>query len=91
MDLGKTFNDYSDTAAAIANIDLLITIDTSVAHLAGAMNKLAWVLLYKESEWRWMMDIDYSPWYKSLKIFRQKEKNNWETVFQDILQELSRK
>jgi len=88
VDLGSSFNDYSDTAAAIANLDLVITIDTSVAHIAGAMNKPAWVLLHTENEWRWMVDREDTPWYKSIKLFRQKEKDNWQEVFDRVCNEL---
>lgn len=87
-DLGSEFNDYSDTAAAIANLDLVISVDSSVAHLAGAMNKPVWILLSKESSWRWFLDREDSPWYKSARLFRQKELNNWNEVFDRLLKEL---
>lgn len=87
-DLGSGFNNYSDTAAAIANLDLVITVDTSVAHLAGAMGKPVWILLHTENEWRWMLNRNDSPWYKSAKLFRQRAKNNWNDVFESVYSEL---
>lgn len=89
--LGDTFDDYSDTAAAIANLDLVIAVDTSIAHLAGAMNKQTWVVIHKESEWRWMIDREDSPWYKSVKLFRQQETDNWEELFNRVYNELKTK
>ena len=89
IDLGSGFNDYSDTAAAIANLDLVITIDTSIAHLAAAMNKPTWIVLSYIPEWRWLLDREDTPWYKSVRLFRQKEKNNWEEVFDRVCCELN--
>lgn len=88
-DLGKTFNDFSDTAAAIENLDLLISVDTAVVHLAGAMNKTIWVLLSYIPEWRWFLDSEKSPWYKSAKLFRQDNSQNWNNVFEDVLNNLN--
>ena len=90
-DLGSVFNDYSDTAAAISNLDLVITIDTSVAHLAAAMNKPTWILLPYFPEWRWIRDREDTPWYKSIKLFKQKERNNWEEVMDRVCKELANK
>lgn len=87
-DLGKTFKDFSDTAAAIENLDLLISVDTSVVHLAGAMNKLVWVLLPYIPEWRWFLDSDKSEWYGSAKLYRQDESRNWNSVFKKVLKDL---
>jgi len=88
-DLGSTFKDFADTAAAIANLDLVITVDTAVAHLAGAMGKPVWLLLHTQSEWRWMTNREYTPWYSSIKLFRQNEKDNWEELFNRVYCELS--
>jgi tetratricopeptide (TPR) repeat protein len=86
--LGEEFNDFSDTAAAIANLDLVISVDTSVAHLAGAMGKPVWVLLPFIPDWRWMLVREDSPWYPSMRLFRQTQKGDWEEVFQRITSEL---
>jgi len=88
IDLGNTFNDFSDTAAAIENLDLLISNDTSLVHLAGAMAKPTWVLLPFAPEWRWFLDSEDTPWYKSVRLFRQKEMNNWEEVMDRICDDL---
>ncbi|HXE53967.1 MAG TPA: tetratricopeptide repeat protein [Tepidisphaeraceae bacterium] len=69
--------DFVDTAALIANLDLVISVDTAVAHLAGAMGTPVWLLLPKRADWRWMLDRDDSPWYPTMKLFRQKEAGQW--------------
>lgn len=89
IDLSETFNDFSDTAAAIENLDLVICNDTSVAHLAGAMGKPCWILLPFVQNWRWHTDLSYSPWYKSVKLFKQIEPGNWEEVFERVYNELN--
>lgn len=90
IDLGSTFQDFSDTAAAIENLDLVICNDTSVAHLAGALGKNCWVILPFSQDWRWSMDISYNPWYKSIKMFKQKELGNWDGVFEQVHRELEK-
>lgn len=91
VDLGSTFDDFTDTAAAIENLDLVISNDTSVAHLAGAMGKECWVLLPFVQEWRWSTDISYCPWYNSLKLFKQTTPNDWDGVFEDVKKCLNEK
>lgn len=90
VDLGETFNDFSDTAAALENLDLLICNDTSVANLAGALGKPCWMLLPFVQNWRWHTDISYSPWYKSIRMFKQNEPENWSQVFEAVEQELKK-
>ncbi len=75
---------FVDTAAIIENLDLVITCDTSIAHLSGAIGKKTFLLLQKNSEWRWLHTGDYSPWYDSIKIYRQKKQDDWESVFKDV-------
>lgn len=89
-DLGTTFDDFSDTAAAIENLDLIITNDTSIAHLAGALGKQCWIVLPFVQNWRWHTDLSYSPWYKSVKLFKQSEEGNWDGVFEKVYGELKR-
>lgn len=89
IDLSEEFNDFGDTAAAIENLDLVICNDTSVAHLAAAMGKPTWILLPFVPNWRWHTDISYSPWYKSVKFFKQSEPNNWDDVFEQVYEKLS--
>lgn len=90
IDLSEEFNDFGDTAAAVENLDLVICNDTSVAHLAAAMGKPTWILLPFVQNWRWHTDISYSPWYKSVKLFKQTKPNNWEDVFEKVYAELSK-
>lgn len=88
IDLGKTFSNFSDTAGAIENMDLVICNDTSLAHLAGAMTKPCWVLLPYIYNWRWHSDLSHCDWYDSVKIFRQADHGDWESVFSPVEKEL---
>lgn len=88
VDLGVTFNDFSDTAAAVDNMDLVICNDTSLAHLAGAMGKRCYILLPFVYNWRWHTDLTHCDWYKSVKLFKQKTPNDWNGVFDEIYNEL---
>ena len=81
---------FVDTAAIIENLDLVITCDTSIAHLSGAIGKKTFLLLQKNSEWRWLQDIDYSPWYNSIKIYRQKTQDDWSTVFDNVKKDIKK-
>ncbi len=72
--------DFADTAAILANLDLLISVDTAIVHLAGAMGVPAWLLLPYAPDWRWLLDRDDSPWYPSLRLFRQAHPGDWDTV-----------
>jgi len=88
-DLGSKFCTFSDTAAALKHLDLIVTIDTSVAHLAGALSKNTLLMLPYCPEWRWLKNIDYTPWYKSIKILRQTEINNWDEVIDKVCSNIS--
>jgi tetratricopeptide (TPR) repeat protein len=88
--LGPELNDFADTAAAIANCDLILTIDTSVAHLAGAMAHRAWVLLPYVPDWRWFLEREDTPWYPTLRLFRQEQPGNWTLPLSQVLVELKR-
>jgi len=79
-----------DIAAAMMNLDLVMTCDTSILHLAGAMGVPCWGALKFPACWRWMLDREDSPWYPSVRLFRQAEIGRWETVFDRIAAELSR-
>jgi tetratricopeptide (TPR) repeat protein len=87
-DLRSQMTDFVDTAALIQQLDLVISIDTSVTHLAGALGKPVWLLLPFAPDWRWMLHRDDSPWYPTLRIFRQSVQGNWEPVLQQVREEL---
>ena len=80
IDLQDEQKDFADTAAIVANLDLVISIDTSVAHLAGAMGKPVWILLNNSPDWRWLLDREDSPWYPTARLFRQSTLGNWQDV-----------
>jgi Tfp pilus assembly protein PilF len=87
-DLGPLLHDFSETAAVMANLDLLITCDTGLAHLAGAMGKKVWLALPYEPDWRWMAKRSDSPWYPSMRLFRQPAEGEWGTVFAEMINNL---
>jgi hypothetical protein len=80
LQFGQKLGDFSDTAALISQLDLVISVDTSVAHLAGALGKPVWILLTHAPDWRWLLDRDDSPWYPSARLFRQGEARDWSSV-----------
>src|SRR5262249_54734872 len=79
---------FVDTAAAMESLDLIITSDTSIAHLAGALGRPTWLALTHVPDWRWMLDRDDSPWYPTMRLFRQSQKDDWRSVFATIEHEL---
>ena len=87
-DLGKQFANFHHTALAILQLDLVISADTSVAHLAGALGKPIWTLLPFAPDWRWMLNRSDSPWYPSMTLFRQRKIGDWNSVFQQVKLEL---
>jgi tetratricopeptide (TPR) repeat protein len=87
--LGNQIDDFLDTASIIMNMDLIISVDTSLIHLAGSLNKQSYLMLPWCPEWRWLLDRPDSPWYPSVKIFRQKYFGDWNSVIEDIKYELS--
>jgi tetratricopeptide (TPR) repeat protein len=86
--IGKFFKNFGDTAAVISQLDLVITVDTAVAHLAGALGVQTWVMLPFVPDWRWLMDRDDSPWYPTIRLFRQSNMNDWESVTSKVISEL---
>jgi tetratricopeptide (TPR) repeat protein len=80
LHFGHELQNFADTAALIANLDLVVSVDTSVVHLAGALAKPVWVLLPYIPDWRWLLDRDDSPWYPTARLFRQDETRRWEPV-----------
>lgn len=87
----SALNDFSDTAALISQMDLVITVDTSVAHLAGAMGKECWVLIPSTPDFRWMLNRTDSPWYPSITLFRQPAFNDWTSVIESVREQLKEK
>lgn len=86
VDFTQEFNDFADTAALVANLDLVITVDTVVAHLAGALERPVWTLLSMPADWRWMEHSTNTPWYRSMKLLRQSRAGDWNTVFKRLPQ-----
>ena len=82
-------NDFSDTAAVMENLDLIISVDTSSAHWAGALVKRVWVLNRYDSCWRWLRGREDSPWYPTAKIYHQKQPGNWDEVIERVKIDLS--
>jgi len=80
LHLGDALADFSDTAAVIEHLDLVVAVDTAVAHLAGAMGKPVWILLPYNADWRWLLDRADSPWYPTARLFRQRDIHSWEGV-----------
>jgi ADP-heptose:LPS heptosyltransferase len=79
-----------ETAALIMNLDLVITVDTLVAHLAGTLGKPVWVLLLHAADWRWMIERDDSPWYPAMRLFRQAVPGDWTIPIHRVIEELAR-
>ena len=77
-DLSDELTDFGETAALMENLDLVVTVDTSMGHLAGALGKPAWILIPKAADWRWMLDREDSPWYPSVRLFRQQKPGAWD-------------
>lgn len=86
----STIHDFADTAALIETVDLVISIDTSVAHLAGAMGKPTWTLLPYVADWRWLLDREDSPWYPTMRLFRQPAAGDWPAVLHRVKTELQK-
>jgi hypothetical protein len=81
-DLGDDLGDFLETAAVLRNLDLVITVDTAVAHLAGALGVPVWVALPYSPDWRWLLEREDTPWYPTMRLFRQARPGDWEEVFQ---------
>ena len=84
LNLGAELEDFTDTAAILSQLDLVISVDTSVAHLAGALGKPVWILLQFSADWRWLLERHDSPWYPSARLFRQPAAGEWESVVERV-------
>jgi tetratricopeptide (TPR) repeat protein len=89
VELGRDFENFADTAAALAELDLVVSVDTSVAHLAGAMGKAVALLLPHPAEWRWLVDRVESPWYPTMRLFRQTTGGDWAAPLTRLRDELA--
>ena len=87
--VGAELTDFDDTAAVVALADLVISVDTSVVHLSGALGRPTWVLLPFSPDWRWMLDREDSPWYPTVRLFRQPAPDDWESVIARVSEELA--
>lgn len=85
---GDALHDFGETAALCKELDLIISVDTSVAHLAGALGKPVWLLLPYVPDWRWSLETDRSPWYPTVRLFRQHKLNDWDGVIENVRTEL---
>jgi len=88
VDLTAHLTDFMETAALISCLDLVITVDTSVAHLAAALGCSTWILLPHTPDWRWLLDRDDSPWYPTVRLFRQTETRDYTSVVDRVRTEL---
>jgi ADP-heptose:LPS heptosyltransferase len=82
--------DFAETAAVISELDLVITVDTAVAHLAGSLGKPVWLLLMYASDWRWMLDREDTPWYAGMRLCRQRSPGEWGEVVDRVVRELEK-
>ena len=90
VDLGEKISDFMDTAAVMMNLDLIISVDTAPLHLAGALGLPVWALLRFAGCWRWLLDREDSPWYPTMRLFRQKHWGDWDEVFGRITEEVKK-
>jgi hypothetical protein len=88
IDFMAEMADFADTAALVANLDLVISVDTSVAHLAGALGKPVWLLNRFDTDWRWLTEGEATPWYPTMRIFRQRSGGDWTGVIEEVAQAL---
>jgi len=88
--LDPEINDFQDAAAIMTSLDLVLSCDTSITHLAGALGKPIWVLLPFNPDWRWLLDRSDSPWYPTARLFRQTSRGEWSTVINDVCVELEK-
>ncbi len=88
--LGQHFQDFADTAAALEALDLVIAVDTAVAHLAGGLGVPVWVALPFASDWRWLKEREDSPWYPTMRLFRQRNRGDWPDVFERMASALAK-
>jgi len=84
INIGAEVQDYDDTMALLDSLDLVVTVDTSVGHLAAAMGRPAWILLATAPDWRWLLERSDSPWYPTVRLFRQTVARQWRDVMERV-------
>lgn len=89
LDISEALTDFAATAAAIANLDLVVCVDTSIGHLAGALGKPVWLMVANPADWRWMLERTDTPWYPSMRLFRQERPGNWNAVVNAVAMSLA--
>jgi tetratricopeptide (TPR) repeat protein len=85
LDLGSDLGDFADTAAVMAGLDLVVSVDTAVAHLAGSLDRPVWILIPFVPDWRWMLERSDTPWYRSARLFRQTSPRDWKPPVSEML------
>ncbi len=86
--LGSDVGDWGDTALLVDQLDLVVSVDTAVPHLAGALGKPVWTLLGEHPDWRWALAAEACPWYPTMRLFRQSRAGDWTGVMQDVTRAL---
>jgi hypothetical protein len=89
LHFGGLLGNFADTAALCCAVDLVVSVDTSIAHLAGALGRPTWILLPFAPDWRWMLDREDSPWYPTAKLYRQTTRGDWTPVLERLGQDLA--
>ena len=87
-DVSADLKDFADTAAALESLDLVITVDTAMAHLAGAMGRPVWTLISSAPDWRWQLHSPTTPWYPTMRLFRQQSRGDWPGVVAEVASQL---
>ena len=90
LTFGNALKDFSEAAALLSCLDLVISVDSCMAHLAGAVGTPVWVLLQYTPDWRWLLDRDDSPWYPTARLFRQRRHDDWDEVVARVAVELGK-
>ena len=88
VDWNGRLGDFADTAHVVSQLDLVISVDTGVAHLAGALGVPTWLMLHYDADFRWLRNCESSPWYPNMKLFRQASYGDWSSVTHSILAEI---
>jgi ADP-heptose:LPS heptosyltransferase len=88
VDHSAALTDFTETAALVSCLDLVITIDTSVAHLTGALGQPVWIMLQRNADWRWLTERSDSPWYPTAQLIRQQHQGDWDGVVEQVISSL---